>query len=214
LKKNTDIGQIVSSKLENKYNDDFFDESKGWDKLVGKLPKKGFWDWGFTHLNIYNVTLSLLLLAMLSYWAYNRKENQNITTVPSTDGRVEVKALKHQEKSTVIEKNESAYMPPQKHEKENQNAPDIIEAPIPVDSIHVSEQLSRAPNVPSVLPNQKEATAPSEHNLPPKESNHTENAQEHPKTNTEIKKNIKDSITIAQPAQKKDTIRRRIKRFD
>ncbi len=214
MKKNTDIGQIVSSKLESKYNDAFFDESKGWDMLVSKLPKRGFWDWGFTHLNIYNVTLSLLLLAMLSYVAYHREETQNISTVPFTDGRVQVGPLKHQEKNTVLEKNEGAYIPQQKHTKASENAPTIEKATIAADSIQASEPLSRAPDVPSVLSTQKEATVPTEHNLPPKESNHTENAHEHPKTTTEIKKSIKDSVTIAQPTQKKDTIRRRIKRFD
>lgn len=83
MRQKKDIGQIINSKLETKYNDDFFDTSKGWDALMVKLPQKGFWNWGFTHVNIYYVAFSLLLLTTLFYVGTDNEKSEKTNTTLS-----------------------------------------------------------------------------------------------------------------------------------
>jgi hypothetical protein len=213
LKKNLDIGQIVNSKLENKYNDDFFDESKGWDMLVGKLPKKGFWDWGFTHANVYYVISAALLIIALFYVTKDHEESPKTTTTITTTKMEGPLANPNKDNDTPSKTNKTTALLSKKPAETNQTS-STGNLNISNDSVVDLEKHTRDPDVVPSPANTTETFEQTELNPPQKEIIAPEHTHEHPKQSNEIHKNKKDSITIAQPTQKKDTIRRRIKRFD
>lgn len=211
MKEKNDIGQIISSKLDNKYNDDFFDESKGWDTLMAKLPQKGFWNWGFKHINVYYVSLSLLLIAALVYVAKDNvtEETKPTTTILSIDDNDGAAEFENPINNNSVKKNKGADLPSKNllEEKQTTSTDDQI---ISTDSVIDVEKHNRGP---AEVPAPAIATEISqEPKAPHKETITPENTLQPPPKNIETSKISKDSF--AQPILKRDTIRRKIKRFD
>jgi hypothetical protein len=200
LKKNTDIGYIINSKLKSKYNDDFFDESKGWEALMNNLPKKGFWNWGTTHINIYYVTLMVLITALYCVYNYTNTSNKApllpknsiiVNPKPNQEAESTESKLLFQKKTygeATVEK--------------TQNESDLI------DSVHNDRGLN--PITDPVLI--KDTSHGISTNQLINTENHTEPTVKKPEIILSSKLAINDSLP--KPTIKRDTIRKRIKRFD
>lgn len=198
MKKNTDIGHIFNSKLENKYNDDFFDESKSWDSLFSKLPKKGFWDWGYSHFNIFYTSAVAILALSFAFAFYANFENKSAS---DNNNEVSINNNFNTQKTETVPQNSidkvTRNYKPIYNNKNSQNdsvTPALSSSNIPIES---SEKIEHT------QPNQIDDFKPIE----PK--------QETPQSTIIEQKIInKDSIKISKHAPKRDTIRQKIKRFD
>lgn len=207
MKQKKDIGQIISSKLDDKYNDDFFDESKGWNTLVAELPKKGFWDWGFKHVNVYYVSMvAILLISYALMYVISNERNSELSAIVSPDSISEEYRPNSLRNSPQNQGKKTGLAPLKKNRDGTHTSASQLDTAI--DAVPEAAKNNMDNDTISLVA--KSLNKP-ELKLPKAEIPVSETSREHQEISIQTPK---DTSTIKRTISKKDTIRRRIKRFD